>query len=341
MDAGPIWASRTFALDPDVPRKSTLYNGPVTDAAVALVHEVVAKAIDPGFVPEPLDYTRPDVRGRARPPVRQRDRGFDWSDPTEHVLRRIRAADGAPGRAHPLVRVPGRGLRRPPRAGRPAARAAEPGTVVARRHGAVLVRTGDGAIWIGHLRSRADTRPVHKLPATTVLADHLAEVPEAADDARLPRDRLPPRRPGRHPGLPVLQRRDVHRAVPPIARGSAPRHRAGHPGAAAARRPALLQRHPPGRHRRRGGPGRRGLGQHRRDRRRLRGDHHLRRPAGRVLDGRQRRRWWSHAGAGRRPGACCAPRRCSTRTTGPWVCTARSTGPTSYPAGSGPTRPGR
>ena len=55
------------------------------------------------------------------------------------------------------------------------------------------------------------------------------------------------------------------------------------------------------------GPGRRGLGQHRRDRRRLRGDHHLRRPAGRVLDGRQRRRRWSHAGAGRRPGR--APRR--------------------------------
>ena len=97
LDAGPIWASRTFAVDPDAPRKSTLYNGPVTDAAVALVHEVVAKATDPGFVPEPLDYTRPGVRGRARPPVRQADRGFYWSDPTEHVLRRIRAADGAPG----------------------------------------------------------------------------------------------------------------------------------------------------------------------------------------------------------------------------------------------------
>ncbi len=178
LDAGPIWASRTFALNPDVPRKSTLYNGPVTDAAVALVHEVVAKAIDPGFVPEPLDHTRPGVRGRARPPVRQADRGFDWSDPTEHVLRRIRAADGAPG---VVTRLCGASVAvfdaHRGRVG-PAAPAAEPGAVVARRYGAVLVRTGDGAIWIGHLREGGP-----KLPATTVLADHLAEVPEAEGDA--------------------------------------------------------------------------------------------------------------------------------------------------------------
>ena len=180
LDAGPIWASRTFAVGPDAPRKSTLYNGPVTDAAVALVHEVVEKATDPGFAPEPLDYRRPGVCGRARPSVRQDDRGFSWSDPTEHVLRRIRAADGAPG---VVTRLCGTSVAAfDAHRGRVSATArdAEPGTVVARRHGAVLIRTGDGAIWIGHLRSRAD--PLgrgHKLPATTVLADHLAEVPEA------------------------------------------------------------------------------------------------------------------------------------------------------------------
>ena len=35
MDAGPIWASRTFPIGPDTPRKSELYNGPVADAAVS------------------------------------------------------------------------------------------------------------------------------------------------------------------------------------------------------------------------------------------------------------------------------------------------------------------
>jgi putative two-component system hydrogenase maturation factor HypX/HoxX len=182
LDAGPIWASRTFPVDRDAPRKSALYNGPVTDAAVAVIHEIVARATDPGFVPQPLDYTQPDVRGRARPPARQADRSFSWSDPTEDVLRRIRAADGAPGVHTRLCGEPvavfdaHRALITP-------ALDAEPGTVAARRHGAVLVRTGDGALWIGHLRSRRDPqRPGPKLPATAVLADHIAEVPEAEGD---------------------------------------------------------------------------------------------------------------------------------------------------------------
>ena len=150
MDAGPIWATRTFPLDPaEPPRKSALYNGPVADAAIELVHEVVAKAADPAFVPEPLDYRRPDVRGRLRPTMRQADREFSWSDPTATILRRIRAADGSPGRAHHAVPErrssvfdahPGPAAPRPARA-----------TVLRRRHGAVLVRTGDGGVWIGHL----------------------------------------------------------------------------------------------------------------------------------------------------------------------------------------------
>ena len=45
MDAGPIWGSRIFSIDPTKPpRKSSLYSGPVTDAAVELVHEVLIKA---------------------------------------------------------------------------------------------------------------------------------------------------------------------------------------------------------------------------------------------------------------------------------------------------------
>ena len=177
MDAGPIWASRTFLLDADPPRKSDLYNGSVTDAAVALVHEVVARFADPGFVPEPLDYTRADVVGRLRPAARQCDRDFSWSEPTEHVLRRIRAADGAPGVYTQLCGVPV-AVFDAHRAGVDVGGPAPPGTIVARRHGAVLVRTGDGGVWIGQLRSYADSDRVHKLPATMILADHLGDVPE-------------------------------------------------------------------------------------------------------------------------------------------------------------------
>jgi hypothetical protein len=60
LDAGPIWGSRTFPVHGS-PRKSDLYNGAVTDAALQLIHEVVAKAADPAFVAGPLDYARPEV----------------------------------------------------------------------------------------------------------------------------------------------------------------------------------------------------------------------------------------------------------------------------------------
>src|SRR4051794_32456018 len=37
MDAGPIWATRTFRMPAAAPRKSALYNGPVADAAMECV----------------------------------------------------------------------------------------------------------------------------------------------------------------------------------------------------------------------------------------------------------------------------------------------------------------
>ena len=281
MDAGPIWASRTFLLDADPPRKSDLYNGSVTDAAVALVHEVVARFADPGFVPEPLDYTRADVVGRLRPAARQCDRDFSWSEPTEHVLRRIRAADGAPGVYTQLCGVPvavfdahraagrrwwtgtARHHRRPPPRRRPRPHRRRR---CLDRSAALLRRQRPGPQAARHDDPR---RPPRRRPRDQ-------------RTGRLPGDRLPPGRAGRPARLPLLQRRDVHRPVPQAVRGPAARDRPGHARAAAARRAAVLQRPAPGRHRRGTGPGCGGVGQHRRDRRRVRGDHHLRGPAGRV-----------------------------------------------------------
>jgi putative two-component system hydrogenase maturation factor HypX/HoxX len=180
MDAGDIWASRTFPLPAEPPAKSALYNGPVADAAVELIHEVVRKAADPAFVPTPLDYGRPDVWGRLRPPLRQPDRAFDWSDASEHIVRRIRAADGSPGVLTVVSGLPVYVYDAHP--GQPPA--GEPGTVAARRHGAVLVRAGSGGVWLGHLRAvPSGDGPTIKLPATMVLADRLAGVPEWTDAA--------------------------------------------------------------------------------------------------------------------------------------------------------------
>ena len=170
MDAGPIWGSRTFRLDPGALPKSALYNGPVADAAMELIGEVADKAADPSFSPEPLDYTKPDVFGRLRPAMRAADREFSWSEPTDEILRRIRAADGSPGARTTLCDLPVSVFDAHPGPTRPG----RPGTVQLRHHDAVLVRTGDGGVWIGQVR----TEGAVKLPATLALAPRLNGVPD-------------------------------------------------------------------------------------------------------------------------------------------------------------------
>jgi putative two-component system hydrogenase maturation factor HypX/HoxX len=180
MDAGPVWATRRFALPAEPPRKSALYAGPVTDAAAELAVEVADRAAQPGFAPEPLDPAR--APGRLRPAMTQADRAFSWSDPTEHVLRRIRAADGSPGVRTELAGMAvsvfdaHRGTAPPDGPG-------GPGSIALRRHGAVLVRTGDGAVWIGQARPvpGPGEGPRVKLPAVSVLGERVAGVPEALD----------------------------------------------------------------------------------------------------------------------------------------------------------------
>ncbi|GIM92806.1 enoyl-CoA hydratase-related protein [Paractinoplanes toevensis] len=171
MDAGPIWATRTFALPAAPPRKSSLYNGPVADAAMECILEVVTKAHDPSFAPVPAD------QAQARPLMRQPDRAFDWTDSTEKIVRKIRAADGAPGVKTEVGGLPVFAYDALPGVGR----GGRPGQILTRRQGAVLVGTGDGSVWLGHLRP-AD--PGHgrfgiKLPATSLLGARLRGVPHS------------------------------------------------------------------------------------------------------------------------------------------------------------------
>jgi putative two-component system hydrogenase maturation factor HypX/HoxX len=174
MDAGPIWATRTFGMPAAPPRKSALYNGPVADAAMECIAEVVAKAADPDFQPVPAARMPAAVpSARLRPLMRQDDRAFDWSQRTDDIVRRIRAADGSPG-----VRTELDGLEVFAYDAHPGlARGARPGELLARRQGAVLVGTGDGSVWLGHLR--AGGQGGIKLPATTLLGRRLRDVPHS------------------------------------------------------------------------------------------------------------------------------------------------------------------
>jgi putative two-component system protein, hydrogenase maturation factor HypX/HoxX len=175
MDAGDIWASAEFTM-PSC-SKSSVYRTEVADAAVEAVLLAVARFADGGYRPEPLDYSRPDVVGRCRPPCRQADRRIDWlAEPTAAVLAKLRAADSMPG---VLDTIGGAeyylagGYEEDDLRG-------EPGMILARRDGAICRATTDGAVWIPQLRRRpAFGGPkTFKLPATLALRGCLAGVPE-------------------------------------------------------------------------------------------------------------------------------------------------------------------
>ncbi|MFD8082963.1 hydrogenase maturation protein [Kitasatospora sp. NPDC059722] len=176
MDAGDIWASVEFTVP--ACGKSELYRNEVADAAVEAVLLAVQRHEGGLFTPEPLDYDRPDVRGRLRPFLRQDARRIDWSaDDTATVLRKLRAADSQPGVLDELY---GRDFFL--HGGHPEdeLRGPVPGEVLATRDGAICRATVDGAVWIPQLRPRRTPGgpATFKLPAATVLADELHRVRE-------------------------------------------------------------------------------------------------------------------------------------------------------------------
>jgi putative two-component system protein, hydrogenase maturation factor HypX/HoxX len=153
MDAGPVWASVNFPMR--VAPKSSIYRNEVTEAAMAAVRSVVKLAESADFVPTPLNYSNPEFFGRLRPPMKQRDRTLNWSESTAAIIRKIYAADSWPGvldvidgesfylyGAHEEGELKG-----------------APGLILAQRHGAICRATGDGAVWITHLKKkRSDNR---------------------------------------------------------------------------------------------------------------------------------------------------------------------------------------
>ncbi|MCX7896776.1 MAG: hydrogenase maturation protein [Rhodocyclaceae bacterium] len=169
MDAGPIWAYRTFPMRQA--RKASLYRHEVTEAAVAAVREALMK-LAAGEKPTPLER-HPAARGSWRPAMSQDWRRIDWQrETTATIWTKINAADGFPGVADTLFGVPCHLFDAWPE-GRLTGAAGE---LIARRETAICRATVDGAIWIGHVKRAGG----FKLPATAAFAAesaHLAEAP--------------------------------------------------------------------------------------------------------------------------------------------------------------------
>ncbi len=171
MDAGPVWATCEFNL-PTGLRKSELYNGRVSDAAIRCIREVVEKYVE-GFVPVSVDYTDPKVRGRLQPNMKQIDRSFNWHDSAHFIKRCIDAADGQPGVLASLA-----GGQYYVYDAHLDSRTGLPGVILAVQDDAVLVATGDQSLWIGSLRRKPQPgEETFKQPARHVLAGQLADVP--------------------------------------------------------------------------------------------------------------------------------------------------------------------
>ncbi|HEX5338081.1 MAG TPA: formyltransferase family protein, partial [Gallionella sp.] len=174
MDAGDIWAAETFPMR--LTKKSSLYRNEVTKAAVRAVLAAVERFQSKDFKPQPLDYSRPEVRGKLHAPITQADRSIDWQhDDTRTVLRKVHAADGFPGL---LDTLHDEQYYLFDACAEDTLRGSQPGDIIATRNGAICRATTDGAVWIGHLKRKAEGEPAFKLPATLVLADRLGDVPE-------------------------------------------------------------------------------------------------------------------------------------------------------------------
>jgi len=214
MDAGAVWSTHNFKLP--FATKSYVYRTHIVEEGVHCVFAFLDKLASlrtlaaagteraiPGTIsgakgsiaiarrsfpaktapllPEPLNAGDPKLEGRLRPLMKQADRKIDWwRDSSEVIVRKIHASDGFPGVRDQICNQDYLlfGAHFEDRLGRDSI--ASPGDIIATRYGAICRKTVDGAIWISHLKRRADGAKFFKLPAAAVLpGDVLAGVPDS------------------------------------------------------------------------------------------------------------------------------------------------------------------
>ncbi|MGZ8195453.1 MAG: hydrogenase maturation protein [Methylosarcina sp.] len=191
MDAGDIWATETFKMRQA--SKAGIYRRELTEAAIKAMVSAVERVESRRYQPEPLDYLKPDVRGELRPLMKQQEREIDWEhDPVGTILKKINAADSAPG---VLDVIDGQEYYLFGAHEETLLRGWRPGAIVAQRQGAICRAAIDGAVWISHLKRKngvdipfykrflsSGRHSDFKLPAATVLGSVLKETPESPID---------------------------------------------------------------------------------------------------------------------------------------------------------------
>jgi putative two-component system protein, hydrogenase maturation factor HypX/HoxX len=173
VDSGPIWATCNFKAR--FCSKSSLYRDELSNAAIKVIRTTVKRFENGTYVPEPLDYSRGDVKGCYQAFTKQTERAIDWErDRVDTILMKIHSADSNPGLLDEIYGEPlylyG--------AHREGALVGPPGKILGRRHGAICRAAIDGAVWITHLKRQGKKEEGHfKLPAEMILEGKLNDVP--------------------------------------------------------------------------------------------------------------------------------------------------------------------
>ena len=179
FDAGEVWAWQPFTLRAQA-TKSSSYRREVTQAAELAVLRAIDRHVPGSLQPAPAtgNHTLAHT-GQWHPLMPQDIRRIDWlQDDTRTVLQKIAAADGSPGVVDAMFGQACRLFDAHPASAAVMSEFANssPGAVVARRGPALLRRTLDGAVWIGHVR-RVEGEQL-KLAATRVFSQATQTLPE-------------------------------------------------------------------------------------------------------------------------------------------------------------------
>ena len=160
--------------------KSSVYKNEITEAAVSAIQETIDK-ISAGLLPLEVDNSDPATLGMLRPTMPEEDRAVDLTLDAQAIARQIRFSDGSPGAPIELCGEKFRAFGAIADVAEtvPLPNDVPPGTILGCRDGAVAVATGDGVVFISHLKCATPTvssRGAIKVPAATALQDH--SIPE-------------------------------------------------------------------------------------------------------------------------------------------------------------------
>ncbi|WP_292657835.1 enoyl-CoA hydratase-related protein [Nitratifractor sp.] len=167
LDSGDILAEAAFEIRPGA-TKASIYRQEVTQAAAALLPTLLA-AHESG-------QRTSQIEAPMHARFTQKERSIDWErDDTETIIKKINLSDSLPGVLDEIAGMPCYlfGAHEEERLGAEFADAPIK-TVLAKRNGAICLKTRDGAVWNSHLKEPHR----FKLPATYVLKDRIAGVKE-------------------------------------------------------------------------------------------------------------------------------------------------------------------